>query len=260
MDASIHFFTYAKGELGTVRGIIEEHSIFGGKDLFVLEGFGSKFVESLVLSENVTVLAETDAGELKTVPYTYKNKRPILKVLYKQLGLNYHKDENGRSILTQRGLIKLDWTSLRSHELWEPFLRKAKIMAWSDEDVEKELFKVSSGNLLTLMKRGQFKDLFAMAEKYGYAWTYNHVVELLSELIHYRALRVMGYDENKCAKELGAPERSRRARELEAANQMLTSSDLADLTDRVLSFDTLALRNPKLGFSLFVLNSPIRVR
>lgn len=260
LDASIHFFTYAKGDLGLVRGIIEEHSIFGGKDLFVLEGFGSKFVESLVLSDNVTVLAETDAGELKTVSYAYKSKRPILKVLYKQLGLNYHKNKEGRSILTQRGLIRLDWTSLRSHELWEPFLRKAKIMAWSDEDVEKELFKVTSGNLLTLMKRGQFKDLFAMAEKYGYAWTYNHVVELLSELIHYRALRVMGYDENKCAKELGAPERSRRARELEAANQMLTSSDLGDLTDRVLSFDTLALRNPKLGFSLFVLNSPIRVR
>jgi len=259
VDAVVHFFTYAKGELGAVRGIIEEHSVFGGKDIYVLEGFGSKFVETLVLPDNATVLAETDGGELKVEPQGYRGKRPILKVLYKQLGLSYHKDEKGKSILTQRGLIALDWSSLRSYSLWEPFLRKAKILAWSNEDVEKELFKTSGGNLLTLIKRGQFKGLFAMAEKYGYSWTYNHVVELLSELIHYRALRVMGYDEGKCARELGANERSKRARELEEANQMLTSSDLGDLTDRVVDLDPLVMRNPKLGFSLFVLNAPIRV-
>jgi len=87
-----------------------------------------------------------------------------------------------------------------------------------------------------------------------------HVVELLSELIHYRALRVMGYDEMKCAKELGAEVGYRRAKELEEANQMLTSSDLGELTDRVLDLDSLVMRNPKLGLSIFVLNAPIRVR
>lgn len=260
VDANVHFFTYAKGELGAVKGLIEEHSIFGGRDLYVLEGFGSKFVDSLVLPSSSIVLAETDGGQLKSVSYSYSGKRAILKTLYKQLGLSYHKDEEGHSILTQRGLISLDWTSLRSYEQYEPLLRKAKIMAWSNEDVEAELFRANQANSLTLIKRGQFKDLFAMAEKYGYSWTYNHVVELLSELIHYRALRVMGYDEKKCAKELGAEARSRRARELEEANQMLTTSDLGELTERVVELDTLVTRNPKLGFSLFVLNAPIRVR
>jgi len=260
VDANIHFFTYTKGEFGAVRSLIEEHSVFGGRDMYVLEGFGSKFIDSLAPPQNTTVLAETDGGLLKAEPYGYKGKRPILKVLYKQLGLNYYKDEEGRSILTQRGLISLDWSSLRSYELYEPLLRKAKILTWSNEDVGKELFKSGRGNLLTLIKRGQFKDLFEMAEKYGYSWTYNHVVELLSELIHYRALRVMGYDEGKCARELGANERSRRAQELEEANRMLTLSDLGDLTDRVLDLDSLIMRNPKLGFSLFVLNAPIRVR
>lgn len=260
VDANVRFLTYSKGDLDMVRGLIEEHSIFGGKDMYVLEGFGSRFVDSLVPPENTYVLAETDGGELKTIPYNYRGKRPILKVLYKQLGLNYHKDENGRARLTQRGLIRQDWTSLRSYEQYEPFLRKAKILGWSDKDVENELLKINSGNLLTLIKRGQFKDLFAMAEKYGYMWTYNHVVELLGELIHYRALRVMGYDEIKCAKELGAEVGYRRAKELEEANRMLTYSDLGELTNRVLSFDVLVMRNPKLGLSLFVLNAPIRVR
>ena len=260
VDANIHFFTYAKGELGTVRGSIEEHSIFGGRDLYVLEGFGSKFVDSLVLPSSNIVLAETDGGQLKSVPYSYSGKRAILKTLYKQLGLNYHKDEEGKSILTQRGLIKLDWTSLRNYEQYEPLLRKAKIMAWSNKDVEAELFHANQANSLTLIKRGQFKDLFAMAEKYGYSWTYNHVVEVLSELIHYRALRVMGYDEAKCAKELGAEARSRRARELEEANQMLTTADLGEMAERVVDLDYLVTKNPKLGFSLFVLNAPIRVR
>ena len=260
VDVNIHFFTYVKGELGFVRGLIEEYSIFGGRHLYVLEGFGSKFVDSLVLPGDNIVLAEADGGQLKSVPYNYSGKRAILKTLYKQLGLNYHKDEEGRSILTQRGLISLDWTSLRSYEQYEPFLRKAKIMAWSNKDVKAGLSRANQANLLTLIKRGQFTDLFTMAEKYGYSWTYNHVVELLSELIHYRALRVMGYDEAKCAKELGAEVRSRRARELEEANQMLTTADLGELTERVVEMDALVTRNPKLGFSLFVLNAPIRVR
>jgi len=259
-DANIRFFSYAKGDLGMVRGLIEEHSIFGGRDMYVLEGFGSKFVDSLGLPAKSVVLAETDGGQLKTTQYNYAGKRAILKVLYKQLGLNYYKTEDGRAKLTVRGLIKLDWTCLRGYELYEPLLRKAKILEWGNAEVEAELFKTGSANLLTLIKRGQFKNVFAMAEKYGYSWTFNHVVELLSELIHYRALRVMGYDEAKCARELGAEVGYRRAKELEEANQMLTSDDLGQLTDRVLELDSLATRNPKLGFSLFVLNAPIRVR
>ena len=258
--ATLQFFTYSKGDLGSVRGVIEEHSLFGGKTMFVLEGFGSKFVDSLILPPDHLVLAETDGGLLKAIPYNYRGKRPILKVLYDQLNLKKVVDEKGKVKMTKRGLIRLDWTSVRSYEQYEPLLRRALILGWSDADVEESLFKSTQANLLTLIKRGQFKDLFAMAEKYGYGWTYNHVVELLGELIHYRALRVMGYEEAKCAKELGAEAGWRRAKELEEANQMFTQSDLGDLTERVLKLDYLVTRNPELGLSIFALNAPIRVR
>lgn len=260
VDVNTKFFTYNKADLGMVRGSIEEHSLFSGKDMYVLEGFNSAFVKSLSLPQDVYVLAEIDSGELKAVPYNYKGKRPILKVLYKQLGLDTERRDDGKPKLTKRGLIKQDWTSLRSYELYEPFLRRARILGWTDDDVERELFKAGQGNLLTLIKRGQFKELFEMAEKYGQSWTFNMIVELLGELIHYRALKVMGYDERKCAQELGAEVGYRRAKELEDANQMLTQGDIQDLVDRVLDMEDLVTRDPTLGLALFVLNSPIRVR
>jgi len=260
VEVNTKFFTYNKTDVGMVRGSIEEHSLFAGKDMYVLEGFNSKFIHSLSLPQDVFVLAECDHGELKAVPYNYKGKRPILKVLFKQLGLDTERHPDGKAKLTKRGLIKQDWTSLRSYELYEPFLRRARILGWTDKDVERELFKAGQGNLLTLIKRGQFKELFEMAEKYGHSWTYNMIVELLGELIHYRALKVMGYDERKCAQELGAEVGYRRAAELEDAHQMLTQEDIKELVDRVLGMEHLVARNPELGLALFALNSPIRVR
>jgi len=260
VEVNTKFFTYNKTEAGMVRGSIEEHSLFGGKDMYVLEGFNATFIKSLTLPQDVYVLAEINEGELKAVPYNYKGKRPILKVLFTQLGLATNRHDDGKAKLTKRGLIKQDWTSLRSYELYEPFLRRARILGWTDDDVERELFKAGQGNLLTLIKRGQFKELFEMAEKYGQSWTFNMIVELLGELVHYRALKVMGYDDRKCAQELGAEVGYRRAKELEDANQMLTQDDIQLLVDRVLDMEHLVTRDPTLGLALFVLNSPIRVR
>ena len=260
VDVNVRFFTYNKTDVSMVRSSIEEHSLFVGKDMYVLEGFNSGFVNSLSLPQDAYVLAEVDNGQLKAIPYNYKGKRPILKVLYKQLGLDQCRHDDGKVKLTKRGLIKQDWTSLRSYELYEPFLRRARILGWTDKDVERELFKAGQGNLLTLIKRGQFKELFEMAEKYGYSWTYNMIVELIGELIHYRALKVMGYEDAKCARELGAEVGYRRAKELEDAHQMLTQDDLMELVDRVLDMEDLVARNPELGLALFALNSPIRVR
>lgn len=255
------FLAYVKAEANAVKATIEEHSLWGADgDFYVLEGFSLKFVEGLSLPPNTYVVAETDGGFLKAEPFAFRQRRNILKVLYQQLGLDYHKDESGRSILTLRGLIHQDWASFRSYEDFEPFLRKAKIMGWGDEELVKRLDSPEGGNVLTLIKRSQFQQIEAMVQRYGAGWVYAHVTELLSELLHYRALRVMGYDESKCARELGAETNYRKMRELEEAHRMYSSEDLFALTERVVGLDGLVTRNQPLGLSLLCLNAPIRVR
>lgn len=255
------FLTYNKAELENTKAAIEEHSLLSDEgDLLILEGFSQKFVEGLTPPRSTAILAETDAGELKAPPFSYKMKRDILRLLYQQLSLDYHKDGEGRSILTLRGLVKQDWSGFRSYEEFEPFLRRAKILGWSDEQLETELESTQGGNILTMVKKAQFKELFAMAERYGSTWMYGHLLEMLSELLHYRSLRTMGYDEQKCARELGAEIGYRKTKELEEANQMFSQSDLVSLTERVLNLDRLTIKNPGLGFAILCLNAPIRLK
>lgn len=260
-NARPQFHAYAKAEAGQAKSLIEEHSLFAqGNQLHVMEGFSREFVDALKPPKGVYIVAETDNGELKTQPYGWRTKRGILKTLYSQLSLGYHKKPEGMNKLTQRGLIKLDWSMFHSHEELEPFLRKAKILEWDDAAVEEQLNQAAQGNLLTLIKKGRHKELFELAERLGANRTYHRILELLGELLHYRVLRTMGYDEAKCAKEVGAEIGYRKAVELEEANNMLTADDLTSLCKRAIQLDQLAQRNPELGLAVFCLNTDIRVR
>lgn len=238
---SPQFFTFSKAEAGAVQGTIEEHRIFEREALYVLEGFSQNFVDRLLLPPDTYVLAETDGGQLTAPLYSYQQRRDILRLLLAQLNVS----------LSLRELLKLDWSSMRSYEEYEPLLRKARVMEWTEEDLAAELRILGSGNVLTLMKRRREREILEMTEKYGSRWMAGHVLSLLTEAIHYRALILMGYDEKKCGREMGLG--WRRLKDLEEITKMLTLEDLDRLTERYLQLDHLIQRNPSLGMELFFL-------
>ena len=252
------FFTYNKTEATSVKGLIEEHSVFDEHGAFyVLEGFDRRFVESLSPAPNNYVLAETDDGEYKTLPYNfYSQRRNILKVLHAQIGLAYSRGD--KPPLTLSALLKLDWSMMRSYEEYEPILRKAKIMAWGPEELEKILEGKSAGNLVGLMKRGNNKELLSIASQLGYSTFYTYLQSNLADLVHYRALRVMGYDEKKCEREMDLS--WKRAQDLEEVNKMMTQEDLAKLVNWVIDTDHLQERSEACHIPILIGRNPIQIR
>lgn len=255
------FLTYTKADQENIKATIEEHSaILAPANFYVLEGFSLRFVEGLRTPPDTYILAETDNGELKVPPYSYKQTRDLLRMLYSQLNMASSKTDAGTPCLQLRDLVQQDWSQFRSYEEFEPLLRKAKILHWTAADLEKSLAVSKSGNLLTLIKRGQDFDTAVLAEKYGVRWAIKHLMESTADLTHYRALRLMGYDESKCGKEMGQETSYKKLKEMEEANQMLTAQDLETLTSRILDLDRLSLSRPDLAYVLLTMNSGISVR
>lgn len=242
------FLTYRKSEVNLIKGMLEEHSVFGDKALYVLEGFAYVFVESLVLPKDVYVVAETDGGDLKVPAYSHRLRRDILKVLLAQLQIRN---------LSLRTLAALDWTSCRDFGDYEMMLRKAKVMGWDEEEIGKNLSQYHSGPILTLTKRSQFKEVFSMAERYGSAWVINHVVEVVNQVVHWKALKLLGYDDDRAARELELG--YYRAKELEETARALANEELVAMAARVVGMDRLLARNKELGLALLLLNSSIRI-
>jgi hypothetical protein len=240
-----------------IRGAIEEHSLFnhyaghyGAKSLFVLEGFPPTFATSLNPPEGTYVVAETTGGWLKAEPFTQSKKRDILKILLQLLKLD----------LSLRGLLKLDWSGLRAYEEFEPILRKARLMQWDEERIGEELKGSERGNLLAQLKRADHRPIAETIDRAGTTWTHNRLLQATADLIHYRSLRAMGFDEARSAKEVGADSWSKRARDLEEAAKMYTAEDLQLMAERIVRMDRLVTTSKGLGLQLLILNAPVRVR
>jgi len=247
------FYTFAKADQMAVKSIIEEHSFLDQDGTFyVLEGFSQRFIDTLNPAPKTWILAETDGGLLKAPSYTtnHTTTRSILKTLIDQLNL--------KSQLTLRGLLKMDWTALRSYEEYEPILRRAKILGTTEDELEKELEPREWEQSLVLTKRGRDKELLQHIDMLSPVGAHRHLLHLLADVLHYRALRTLGYEEKKSGETVGAG--WRRTKELEETNNTLSAQDLQLLADRVVSMDSLMLRRPDLGVVLFYLNNPVSVR
>lgn len=243
------FFMYSRSDAGTVKAIAEEHSLWQDQGFLVLEGFGQSFIDGLDPPKDVYILAETDGGQLKPELYSYKTRRNILKVLQGQLGLGH---------MSLRALLKLDWSMTRSFEEIETLLLKAKLMDWTEEDIGSQLEGIERTNVLVALKRSVFKEIFSLMDMYGAAWLVRHTTRQLTELMHYKALRLMGHEESRSAKELDVG--WRRMQELEEGNMMYTAEDLTILAERLIKLDRLIQKRPSLGVSILFLNAPIQVK
>jgi len=245
------FVTYAKKEVMEIKGGMEEFPLWGQDivRLFAMEGFYFRFIADLSLPPNTYVVAETDGGELKTEPFVAKLRRDVLRVLLKDLNLPH---------LSLRALLQLDWSVCRRYEDFEPILREAKLAEWDEEQIGKRLEKreKGKGGILTLLKRGQWKQLFAMKERYGPIWCHRHIIEETANLIHYRLLRQMGLDEIRTRRELDLG--WGRAKQTEEAYGMVTGGDLETLASQVVRLDHMFWRNPSLAFDWLLLTTALK--
>lgn len=241
----------------TVKASIEEHNLFESRHLHVLEGFSLNFVSRLSPPPGSYIVAETDDGELETELYRIGRKRDILKVLMMILGMELRVEPSPE--LSLRALNNLDWSFAKDFEDYEPILLKGWVMKWTPDQIkEKELIELDQGNLLTLIKRSDFGPLFDMASKFGEKWVSNRITDQLAQLIYYRSLRQMMYDEKRAAEAVGVGKW--RAEEIEAASKMLTQQDVHQMAQRLVSLDFLTMTKPGIGLQLLVLNAPIRVK
>lgn len=242
------FVVYSKANVNSVKATIEEHSIFGDPPLYILEGFAYAFVESLSLPEGVYVVAETDGGDLKAPSYSYRLRRDILKVLIQQLKVRN---------VQLRPLVGLDWSSCRDYGDYESILRMAKVMGWNEEQIGDQLMEFQSGPVLSLTKRSQFKEIFSMMGKYGPVWMQSHLQEILVQTVHFKVLRLLGYDNERIQRDLEIG--PLRMAELEEGARSLSQEEMLQMAERMVRLDRLILRNRELGMSLLFLNAPFRL-
>ena len=92
----------------------------------------------------------------------------------------------------------------------------------------------------------------------GWQSFYAYLQNLLADLMYFRALRLMGYDEQKCSKEMNIS--WRRSQDLEEAAKMLTADDVAAFSQKLIRLDFLLISRPELGLPILLGNSPINVR
>jgi hypothetical protein len=251
-----------------VKGMLEEYSLFREMtptdQLYVLEGFAGSFVARLDLPPGIYVIAEVDDGQLKTEGFgrAYNKRRDILKALTITVDTPriLAPGSTGKFNLSYslRELVKLDWSGVSRFEDFEPVLRKAQVMGWTEEEIGKSLETSDRGNLLTLIKRSDLKPVFDMIEKRGYLQIYSQLIQNLAEVIHYRSLRLMGLDEARVKREMDL--RDWRANELEEVAKMITAEDLRLMAERVVKLDPLVQKLGPIGLQILILNSPIRVK
>lgn len=242
------FFLYNRVDASSVRGYIEEIALFGGEDMFVLEGFPSSFVSSIMPPKGVYILAETEDGELETPLYSYKQRRGAIKMLMQHLGIK----------LSLREVLGLNWGSVRDYTDVEMVLRKAAAAGWGAAEIDEVLKEHGTGNILLMLKKGYLKDICDMKERYADGWIHKYMVRSIPQMATYRALVSMGQSANSIMDTLAVSNYKLRA--LEEAAQAVSTSDLKILATRVMELDGISLRNPRLAADLLVLKSGIALR
>jgi len=242
------FLVYTKDKSHGIKSQVEEHSVLDeGQSLYVLEGFPKTFVNSLQPPTGTYILAETDDGEIEAPPYSFKMKRDILKILLLHLEVK----------LSLRGLLKLDWSKCRDYADYEVLLRRAKLLNWTEEDLEMRIQEREEEreSILLLLKRNQKSKLLDLLQRYGPTWMLNQLTEGVVRTAHYKALKLMGYEPDRVAREMEVG--WYQAKELEEAASSLTKEDLSILASRLIKLDRMAHRNRAMAVELLLLNTSI---
>jgi hypothetical protein len=232
--------------------------LLGGTGLYVLEGFPAAFVRGLHAPDGTYVVAETEEGLDITSFNQRRNRRNhLLKILQQQLRL---------SLKTSK-VPNTAWFGLTRDEDFESVLRRARLMEWSEEELTAFLQDSDLGeHLLELLKTSKNEDLVKilnMIDRLGPELVHFRLTQLLGQLIHLRALRTMGYEDQRSQKEMGLSDEreiSPRMKELQKTADMMTAEDLQKMVERTINLDELLMRNRPLGLSLLLLNAPIRLR
>lgn len=242
--------SYEKGKMNeeSARAIVEEFSIFEPRRLIFLQDFPSRMVKTLNPTPGTIVIAETDSGDLEIDKYSYQKKRDILKVLLKIMNLN----------LSLRELLKLDWSECRSFEDFEPVLAKAKLMGWSTKEIAEEAEKNYREGVLSLLKRGSYKEIHDLKTIYGKGWLHRFLIASVSDLALYRSLIRMGVPEDRISKEMGLSWRKKK--EIEEATKMLSGAEIVTLASRIIEMDQLVKIRGEWAFDLLYMRSGISMR
>lgn len=253
-------FEKQRGALDRAKASIEEPSLFNlsrrGVTLFALEGFPKAWVEALRPPTGANVVAETEEGRLRTTPYSPKRRRDALKVLTTLL--EHELGVRPGHAPSLRALLRLDWAGLPRFEDYEALLRKAYLMGWTEERIGEELSAQSRTNLLVATKRSDLKSIVGMIERRGPQATINALIASTADLIYYRALRQLGFDEDRTQREMGIPDWKRA--ELEETSRTLTGEELHQMATRLTTLDPHLNRLGRLGAEILLLNAPIRTR
>lgn len=242
-----NFVSYSKAEEARIRAKTEEFSLLDDRELLVMEGAPESFIANLSPPKGTIIIAETEGGTLKVPSFSPRIRRDLLRILVKQVAPNY----------SLRALLQLDWSDCRSYEDHEIILRRAVAADLSEIQVATLLNENPFTHILKLLRKGPKKELLALKERYGAIWTYNHLVEILSQLVHYRTLHMMGYDDAMIGRQLELS-KSRRE-ELEEAMKMYSPADMLILINRILKIDKVILTKRELALDLLLLYSGVEV-
>lgn len=240
------FIKYSKGQANQTKALLEEHGIWGEGALFVLEGFSKEFVDALELPSKVFVVAETDDGELEADKPIYRNRRGILRVLLEELRLD----------LSLRELLKMDWSRCEDFAEYEVLLRRAKVLGWDEERIAKYLEDQSASSFLNALRAGKAKDLTLNIQRIGEEAVIPFLIKIISQTLHYNVLKMMGVDQERIERELGAG--WRRVKELEDWSNAWSQQQLRLLAQRTVEFERKSLINLSLANDLLLLNSKMR--
>lgn len=234
------FVNYLRGEADAVKSLIEEVSLFEPVSLYVLEGFPKVYVQNLKLPREVTCLAETDDGDIRTDGYSLMQKRGILRTLHLQLKIR----------LTLTALLKLDWSGMEGFEEFESVLRKWKLMNGSQDDLKEELEKRLEGTLLEEMKRGKTKECLMKLDRLGEIRFLNRLQNNLSVLIQYKAMLAVGYDEKRVEQLLNLGWRS--AQEYSSLAKLFSPEEVELIARRLVTLDSMIQRYKREGLVMLL--------
>lgn len=242
------FLQYSRQDLGQHQALMEEVSLFLEQDLYVLEGFPKSFVEEIRLPKGVYCVAETEEGELECPQFSYRERRAILWVLNKQLGLRH----------SLRALLALDWGAVRDYPEVEMWLRKALAGGWSEVELGEQLQRPDTGSLLVALKKGDLKDLFQARARYGDTWLVRYLAKTVTDAVVHRTMRMMGQTDAQIADALDST--PYKLRELEETNRVWTHFDLLKLAQLLIDRDRLLQSKTKLALDLLLLDNPLTLR
>lgn len=248
LEKSPVFLTYSRQDVSLHQALMEEVSLFFGQDLYVLEGYPKSFVEEVRPPKGVYCVAETEEGELECPAYSYRERRGILWVLNKQLGLRH----------SLRALLGLDWGVVRDYPEVEMWLRKAAAGGWTEAELGERLQRPETSNLLIALKKGDFKDLFYARSKYGDSWLVRYLGKTIVDAVVHRTMKVMGQTDAQIADALDST--PYKLRELEETNRTWTHQELLKLAKMLIEKDYQLQTRTKIALDLLLLANPLTLR